>query len=139
MSNIFYHKRSCIVVDLDKDTKEFLITNEKKYKTINIILNNINEDIYRNISTILEELNNKIVVTSLSVLTDKFAKNIYELNKKKILVNRNRKLILANGHKKTIFEDDLIGIKKIEFIKDEMISQNYFIRDFLTISKNSFK
>lgn len=125
--NIFHHKQSYIIVDIDKNAIEFLLNNEHKYKTINIILNNINDEIYRNILLILDKLDKRIVLTSLSVLTDKFAKKICD-KYSKIYLNRNDKLVLTNGNKNIVFEDTLMGIKMIE-IKQNSKNQRIFKRE----------
>lgn len=113
MENVFHHKQSYIIIDIDENVNNFLLDNKNKYKTINIILNDIGDEIYGNISAFLEKTDKKIVLTSLSVLTNKLAKRLCEKYPKTYL-NRNDKLVLTNGSKDVIFEDTFFGVKMTE-------------------------
>lgn len=112
--NILRHKKSIITIDVDNETKKFLLENKSSYKTINIILNETSEQNYSNIIYLIKKLNKKFVITSLSLLTERTAKSIATQFKDKVLLNRCNEFILSQTNKTIVFTDDIKGVKMEE-------------------------
>lgn len=136
-NNIFYHKRNIIVIDILTEQIDFIIKNQKQFKCINIILNNIDNESYNNILKLIDNTSNKIILTSFSVLTHKFAENIYKNNKEKVYINRENKLVLAKCKtKEIIFSDTFKGVEMVEYKNNKINNKIIFNRKPLIKFKN---